>query len=86
MTARALHPDSSLGDMYSYMHPELVKAHRALDKAVDAAYGYKGGKDDAARVKQLFELHQKITAPLMPALAPVKKSRTVKVKSTRLPL
>ena len=77
LNARALHPDSSLGDMYSYMHPELVKAHAALDTAVDTAYGYKGDKDDAARVKYLFELHQKITAPLVPA-APVKKARAAK--------
>jgi len=36
------------------MPPNLVKAHNALDKAVDAAYGYKGKKDDAARVAFLF--------------------------------
>lgn len=42
---------------------ELVKAHRALDKAVDAAYGYKGGKEDASRVSFLFDLYAKLTAP-----------------------
>lgn len=78
LDARALHPDSSLGDMYSHMHPELVKAHAALDRAVDAAYGYKGGKDDAPRVKYLFEQYQTITSPLTPEPAPVKKSRPAK--------
>ena len=47
----------------------------ALDKAVDAAYGYKpvlskaegGEKDDAARVAFLFELYQQLTAPLVEA-------------------
>ncbi|NOQ34622.1 MAG: hypothetical protein GQ569_01845 [Methylococcaceae bacterium] len=37
---------------------ELIKAHNALDKAVDAAYNYKGKKDDAARVAFLFERYQ----------------------------
>jgi len=43
------------------MPTDLLKAHAQLDKAVDAAYGYKGGKDDAARVAFLFEQYQKLT-------------------------
>lgn len=43
---------------------ELVKAHAALDKAVDAAYGYKGGKDDQPREAFLFALYQQLSAPL----------------------
>jgi hypothetical protein len=43
------------------MPPTLVKAHDVLDKAVDAAYGYRGGKDDAARVAFLFGLYQSMT-------------------------
>jgi len=42
------------------MPAELVKAHNALDKAVDATYGYKGKKDDAARVAFLFERYQEL--------------------------
>jgi len=42
------------------MPADLVKAHNALDKAVDAAYGYKGKKDDAARVAFLFERYQEL--------------------------
>jgi len=75
LDARALYPESSLADLYDplSMPPELVKAHAALDKAVDAAYQYKGGKDDAARVAFLFERYQHLTS-LLPA-APAKKTR-----------
>lgn len=75
LDARALYPESSLADLYDplSMPPELVKAHAALDKAVDAAYQYKGGKDDASRVAFLFERYQQLTS-LLPAV-PVKKAR-----------
>jgi hypothetical protein len=36
----------------------LLKAHTTLDKAVDAAYGYKGAATDAGRVAFLFECYQ----------------------------
>lgn len=36
-------------------YPELTKAHTALDKAVDKAYGYKGKADDASRVEFLLK-------------------------------
>lgn len=45
------------------MPAALTQAHAALDKAVDAAYGYKGSKDDATRVAFLFERYQEIRAP-----------------------
>lgn len=45
------------------MPPDLVKAHQALDKAVDAAYGKTGFKTEAERVAFLFERHQQLTAP-----------------------
>lgn len=75
LDARMLYPESSLADLYDplSMPPELVKAHAALDKAVDAAYQYKGGKDDAARVAFLFERYQQLTS-LLPAVS-VKKTR-----------
>jgi len=49
------------------MPANLLKAHQALDKAVDAAYGYKGAATDAARVAFLFERYQQITS-LLPAI------------------
>lgn len=74
LDAREMYPESSLADLYdpTAMPPELVKAHAALDKAVDAAYGYKGGKDDAARVAYLFERYQELTS-LLPAEKSKKK-------------
>jgi hypothetical protein len=47
------------------MLAELRMAHNELDKAVDAAYNYKGAKDDAARVAFLFEKYQTLVAPLV---------------------
>jgi hypothetical protein len=65
LDARAAYPNSTLADLYAplAMPPDLTKAHAALDKAVDNAYGYKGSKQDAARVAFLFGLYQKLTAP-----------------------
>lgn len=73
LDARATYPNSSLADLYNWpMMVDLVKAHQALDKAVDAAYGYKGANTDAARVAFLFNLYQQITS-LLPAEKPKKK-------------
>jgi hypothetical protein len=47
------------------MPEALQKAHKALDNAIDAAYSYKGSKEDAARVAFLFELYQKLASPLV---------------------
>ncbi|MDR0274793.1 MAG: hypothetical protein LBI48_05555, partial [Burkholderiaceae bacterium] len=44
---------------------ELRKAHAATDRAVDAAYGYKGDKSDAERVAFLFDLYGKLTNLLL---------------------
>ncbi len=59
---RKTYHDSTLADLYDPLTipPNLAKAHQALDKAVDAAYGYKGSKDDAARVAFLFGLYQQL--------------------------
>lgn len=43
------------------MSAELRKAHRALDEAVERAYGRKF-KDDADRVAHLFTLYRELTA------------------------
>lgn len=64
LDARKRYQDGSedaptLAKLYnSYMidpYPELTKAHTALDKAVDKAYGYKGKGDDASRVEFLLK-------------------------------
>jgi len=57
----------SLATLYAAgnMPINLLKAHNALDKAVDTAYGYKGTKDDASRVAFLFKLYQELISPVM---------------------
>lgn len=50
----------SLANLYAAgnMPSDLLKAHNALDKAVDKAYGYSGKSGDSARVAFLFERYQ----------------------------
>jgi hypothetical protein len=86
LNARAQFPDATLADLYDplTMPPALVKAHAALDKAVDAAYiaaeksaGRKPPKltTDAERVAFLFERYQALTS-----LLPVTKAKAVRKK------
>ena len=79
LVARAVHANASLADLYDplTMPANLLKAHNALDKAVDAAYGYKGAATDSARVAFLFERYQELTS-LLPALEKSKKLRKTK--------
>lgn len=56
------------------MPPHLVRAHHALDRAVDAAYDYQDATTDDARVAFLFRLYQRLTS-LLPAERP-KEART----------
>jgi len=67
LDARAKFPTSTLADLYDplTMPPELVKAHQALDRAVDVAYGKTAFKTEAERVAFLFERYQQLTAPLV---------------------
>jgi len=44
------------------MPPKLLKAHEALDKAVDKLYKKEGFKSDTERVAHLFELNKKLTS------------------------
>ena len=62
-TARAAHPGATRADLYDpdSMPGDLQDAHKALDKAVDTACDYPGGKDAAAaRVAFLFALYQQL--------------------------
>ncbi|MBI2354966.1 MAG: hypothetical protein HYV06_08050 [Deltaproteobacteria bacterium] len=71
---RATFPDATLADFYDplTMPPELVKAHQALDRAVDAAYGKTTLNTEAERVAFLFERYQQLTAPLALVEKPAK--------------
>lgn len=83
LDARAKFPTASLADLYDplTMPPELVEAHRTLDRAVDAAYlatlpeGFAKPKfaTDLDRVAFLFRLYEHYTSGL--GLAPAEKAR-----------
>ena len=67
LDARALETGATLADLYNPpMPPALLKAHRALDGAVDAAYALSGGKKswktDAERVAFLFSRYEALTS------------------------
>ncbi|MFA6143919.1 MAG: DNA methyltransferase [Sulfuricurvum sp.] len=64
LDARTQFPDSSLADLYNplTMPPKLLKAHEALDKAVDKLYRKEGFKSDTERVACLFELNRALTS------------------------
>ena len=64
---RALEAGATLAELYDPPMPEkLLKAHRTLDAAVDAAYALGGGKKtwklEAERVAYLFTLYKKLTS------------------------
>lgn len=84
LDARAESKDATLADLYDplAMPAALVKAHQKLDKAVDAAYGYKGPPDDAARVAFLFTLYQQLTGATALA-APVPAAKPPKPRKPR---
>ncbi|MGJ5589783.1 DNA methyltransferase [Micrococcus lylae] len=65
LEARALHQDRSLADHYNplAMAPELLKAHVALDRAVDKAFGARGAvRDDDDRLALLFKRYAEMSA------------------------
>jgi len=64
LDARNEFPDSSLADLYDplTMPPKLVKAHDALDKAVDLCYRSQPFPSETKRIEFLFELYEKYTA------------------------
>jgi hypothetical protein len=59
-------PDSTLADLYDplAMPAALVKAHDALDRAVDLCYRPQTFDSDRQRVEFLFALYEKLSAPL----------------------
>ena len=66
LDARAAHPDATLADLYDpdLMPPDLLKAHQALDRAVDRLYRRSGFASERERVEHLFMLYEKMSAPL----------------------
>lgn len=65
LEARALHPERSLADHYNplAMAPELLKAHAALDRVVDRAFGATSPlRSDEERLQLLFERYAELTS------------------------
>jgi hypothetical protein len=64
LDVRAKFPDASLANLYdpNTMPPELVKAHNALDKAVDLCYRPQPFINETKRIEFLFELYDKLTS------------------------
>ena len=67
LDTRAKYPDSSLADLYDplTMPPDLVKAHQALDKAVDLCYRPQPFVSELNRIEYLFSLYEYLNAPLL---------------------
>ena len=84
LDARAAHPKATLADLYdpNTMPPNLRAAHNDLDKAVDRCYRKQPFTSERERVEFLFELYQKLAAPLSAEAKPAKKSRKKKVAET----
>ena len=65
LDARTSITDASLADMYNpdneWMFPDLAKAHRELDAAVEAAYGVDFQGDEEKIVAHLFKLYAELT-------------------------
>ncbi|MFN8302605.1 MAG: DNA methyltransferase [Saprospiraceae bacterium] len=63
---RAKYPRSSLADLYDpvTMPPDLVRAHAALDKAVDLCYRPQPFGSELVRIEFLFGLYEQLTAPM----------------------
>ena len=56
--------NSSLADMYgdkSHLFSDLQKAHKANDKAVMQAYGFKSDMSESEIVAELMKMYQKLT-------------------------
>ncbi len=80
LDARAKHKGKSLAWLYNpeTMPSNLQAAHDDLDDAVDEAYAYFGGNEDAPRVAFLFERYQQLTTLIpqddeLPEPKPVKR-------------
>jgi hypothetical protein len=75
LDTRAKYPSSTLADLYDpvTMPPDLVKAHQALDKAVDLCYRPQAFGSELVRIEFLFGLYEQYTAPMFGGASARKK-------------
>jgi hypothetical protein len=57
------------------MPPVLVKAHQALDKAVDLCYRSQPFANETKRIEFLFELYDKYTSGMFGEVKKIKKGK-----------
>ncbi len=77
LEARAAHPEATLADLYDpdLMPPNLRRAHKALDRAVDKLYRKEGFASDRDRVEHLFARYEALVKPLLAKAADKPKRR-----------
>ena len=85
LDARATHHGATLADLYDpdLMPPNLRRAHRALDRAVDRLYRRAGFASERERVEHLFMLYEKMQTPLELAARGKSKRRRRTLASRR---
>jgi N-6 DNA Methylase len=79
LDARSYFPTSTFGDLYDVdiMPPQLRKAHRALDGAVEKLYRPATFTGDRDRAEHLFGLYEKLVTPLV-AAAEIPRARRLR--------
>lgn len=77
LVARAAHPGATLAQLYDpdLMPPDLRRAHRELDRAVDRLYRRAPFGSDRERVEYLLPLYEKMVAPMTAAARPRRRRR-----------
>lgn len=78
---------STLADLYDplSMPPELVRAHAALDRAVEKCYRPDQFHSDRERVEHLFRRYEQLTAPLLPVTPRTRARRSQTAATTSRP-
>ena len=64
------------------MPPNLRRAHKANDRAVDRLYRKRAFESERERVEHLFALYEQQSAPALAAMKPKRRRRKAKVVKT----
>lgn len=85
LDTRQQFPDATLADLYDplTMPAPLRRAHNALDKAVDRCYRRNAFPDERRRFEYLFEMYERLTAPLTAPATGTRKKRPSRRKKKR---
>ena len=77
LDVRTSYSGNSLADLYDpvTMPPDLVKAHQALDKAIDLCYRPQAFVSELNRIEFLFGLYEQISTPIFAAGNKTKKAK-----------